>query len=86
MNRPRQRRPGVENGIVDDEGKPRFTFHALRHAAASLFIEQGWQPKKIMDVIGHSSIQMTFDTYGHLFSTPDDDQAAMAQIEARLLG
>lgn len=63
-----------------------YTFHALRHAAASLFIEQGWSPKKVQTVMGHSSIQVTFDTYGHLFPTPDDDLAAMAQIEARLLG
>jgi hypothetical protein len=35
--------------------------------------------------MGRSSIQVTFDTYGHLFKTPEDDLAAMAQIEARLL-
>ncbi len=62
-----------------------FRFHDLRHVAASLFIEQGgWQPKKIQTVMGHSSIQITFDRYGHLFAAPEDDQAAMAQIEARL--
>jgi integrase len=48
-------------------------FHALRHAAASLFIEQGWTPKKVQTAMGHSSIQVTFDIYGHLFPTPDDD-------------
>ncbi len=63
-----------------------FNFHALRHAAASLMIEQGFTPKKIQTVMGHSSIQVTFDIYGHLFPTPDDDAKAMAQLEARLLG
>jgi integrase len=63
-----------------------FNFHALRHAAASLFIEQGWTPKKVQVVMGHSSIQVTFDIYGHLFPTPEDDAKAMAQIEARLIG
>lgn len=71
--------------IVDKDGKPRVTFHALRHFAASLFIEQGWHPKKVQDAMGHSSITVTYDTYGHLFPTPEDDQKAMAQIEARLL-
>jgi integrase len=66
--------------------RPPYNFHALRHAAASLFIEQGWTPKKIQTVMGHSSIQVTFDIYGHLFPSPEDDAKAMAQIEARLLG
>jgi integrase len=65
---------------------PPYNFHSLRHAAASLFIEQGWTPKKIQTVMGHSSIQVTFDIYGRLFPSPEDDAKAMAQIEARLLG
>jgi integrase len=65
--------------------QPPYNFHALRHAAASLFIEQGWTPKKVQTIMGHSSIQVTFDVYGHLFPSPDDDAEAMAQIEARLL-
>ena len=48
-----------------------FEFHSLRHAAASLFIELGWQPKRIQAVMGHSSITMTFDRYGHLFPAGD---------------
>jgi integrase len=62
-----------------------YRFYDLRHAAASLFIEQGMQPKKVQAIMGHSSIQMTFDLYGHLWATPEDDAAAMEQIEARLL-
>ena len=63
-----------------------YNFHALRHAAASLFIEQGWSPKKIQTIMGHSSIQVTFDIYGHLFPDMENDAKAMAEIEARLLG
>lgn len=66
--------------------RPPYSFHALRHSAASLFIEQGWTPKKVQTIMGHSSIQVTFDIYGHLFPSPDNDAQAMAQIEARLLG
>ncbi len=72
-------------GIIKDDGKPKYGIHALRHAAASLFIEQGLTPKRVQVIMGHSSIQMTFDTYGHLFPSPDDDQAAVEQIEARLV-
>jgi integrase len=73
-----------ENGnpIIDEV--PIYTFHSLRHAAASLFIEQGWSPKKLQSVMGHSTIQMTFDTYGHLWPSAEDDRTALAQIEARL--
>jgi hypothetical protein len=36
--------------------------------------------------MGHSTIQMTFDTYGHLFASQDSDQTAMQQLQARLVG
>ncbi|HVA15098.1 MAG TPA: site-specific integrase [Stellaceae bacterium] len=72
------------NPIID--AVPKYTFHALRHAAASLFIEEGWTPKRLQKVLGHSTISMSMDTYGHLFSDPDGDARAMAGIEARLLG
>jgi integrase len=77
----------IVQGDVEGERveQPRYNFHALRHAAASLFIEQGWSPKKVQAVMGHASIQITFDIYGHLWKNPEDDLKAMAQIEARLL-
>jgi integrase len=71
-----------------DEGesvKPRFPFHALRHAAASLFIEQGWPAKKVQVLMGHSSIQVTFDIYGKLWTDHEGDLEAMALLEKKLL-
>ena len=35
--------------------------------------------------MGHSSIQVTFDTYGHLFTSLDDDTATMARLEAEIM-
>jgi integrase len=35
--------------------------------------------------MGHSSIQVTFDVYGHLFPDQEDDAKAMVEIESRLL-
>ena len=43
------------------------------------------QPKKITTIMGHSSIQITFDLYGHLWELPEKDAKAMAEIETRLL-
>jgi integrase len=42
-------------------------FHDLRHTCASLLIAQGAHPKAIQVHLGHSSIQVTMDRYGHLF-------------------
>ncbi|MBX7514912.1 site-specific integrase [Qipengyuania sp. GH38] len=72
-------------GIVDGKGTPRFSPHAMRHAAASLFIEQGWPPKKIQTMLGHSSITMTYDVYGHLFHDPAKDVHLMGEMERGLL-
>lgn len=76
---------------TDKDGKPikvpdaKYSLHALRHAAAALWIEEGLSPKRIQTLMGHASIQQTFDQYGYLFEARDDDKAAMASIEARLL-
>jgi integrase len=36
--------------------------------------------------MGHSSIKVTFDVYGHLFADPDADQRAAEGVQFRLLG
>jgi integrase len=64
----------------------RYGLHALRHACASLWIEQGHNPKQIQKLMGHSSIKVTFDTYGHLFADDEADQRAAEGVELRLLG
>jgi integrase len=43
-------------------------------------------PKQIQRLMGHSSIKVTFDVYGHLFSDAKADQRAAEGIEFRLLG
>jgi integrase len=76
----------VAAGIATDPSRPKYGLHALRHAAASLFIEQGFSPKRVQALMGHSTIQVTFDTYGHLFPSQDSDRAAMTQMQTRLIG
>lgn len=75
----------VRHGIVDAAGEAKFGIHALRHAAASLFIDQGWNPKKIQTLLGHASITMTMDVYGHLFENPEEDASLFEKLEADLL-
>jgi integrase len=44
----------------------------LRHTCASLLIAQGAHPKLISTRLGHSSIQITLDRYGHLFPSVEE--------------
>ncbi len=53
--------------------------HALRHTCASLLIAAGADPKAVQAQLGHSSIQVTFDVYGHLFEGHLDD--VMGRLE-----
>ncbi|MBZ9980418.1 site-specific integrase [Mesorhizobium sp. BR-1-1-8] len=80
----------VDSGKKDEDGKPimaaKYGLHALRHAAAALFIEQNLKPKKVQELMGHASIQITFDLYGYLFKDDEGDAAAMKAIEDRLIG
>ena len=63
----------------------KFSLHALRHAAAALWIEQGLGPKRIQALMGHASIVQTFDLYGYLFEGRDSVRDAMGEIEPRRL-
>ncbi len=42
--------------------------HDLRHTFASLLIQQGESLAYVKDQMGHHSIKITVDTYGHLVS------------------
>jgi integrase len=51
-----------------DKGKLRkIRFHDLRHTYASLLLQQGESSVYVKEQMGHSSIQVTVDIYGHLF-------------------
>jgi integrase len=49
-------------------GLRRIRWHDLRHTYAALLIDQGEHPKYIQTQMGHSSINVTMDTYGHLMN------------------
>ena len=56
--------------------------HTLRHSAALGWMEAGVHIKAIADLLGHSSVSITGDTYGH--STDDAAKAAVLALGARL--
>ena len=52
----------------DDDAIPEgLRFHDLRHTCAALLIANGRHMEEIKDHLGHSSIRVTSDRYGHLF-------------------
>lgn len=60
---PRHFKPAVARA-----GLPAGTrFHDLRHTYAAMLIAQGAHPRAMMERLGHSTIQVTLGTYGHLF-------------------
>lgn len=63
-------------------GLERMTLHQCRHTFASLLIAAGENPKAVQEFMGHSTITMTFDLYGHLF--PGSRDEARARMDAYL--
>lgn len=65
---------------VADAGLPDgLRIHDLRHTCASLLISQGAHPKAVQAHLGHSSISVTMDRYGHLF--PSDMEALAEALD-----
>jgi integrase len=54
-------------------------FHDLRHTCAALCIALGAHPKAIQERLGHSSITVTLDRYGHLF--PELDESLTSKLD-----
>jgi integrase len=65
-------------------GLPRQRFHDLRHACASLLTAQGVHPRVIMQILGHSTIATTMNTYSH--PTEATQRDALAGLSAVLSG
>ena len=57
--------------------------HDLRHAFATLLLDQGEELRTVMDLLGHSTIRLTADTYGHVL--PSRARSAVDAID-RVLG
>jgi integrase len=63
--------------VCRDAGIGDWHPHELRHSAASLMLAQGVKIQVVSEVLGHSSIRMTADVYGHVLA-PDRQAAADA--------
>lgn len=79
----------IDTGRKDRKGepvyRPRYDWHHLRHVAASSWLNDGIDLKRLQTWIGHENIQLTIDVYGHLIADAKKDAALAAGAEAALL-
>ncbi|HEM3428054.1 TPA: site-specific integrase [Streptococcus suis] len=64
---------------ITEIGIPRFTFHAFRHTHASLLLNAGISYKELQYRLGHATLAMTMDIYGHL--SMDKEKEAVSYYE-----
>jgi integrase len=80
----------VAAGVVDKDGAPKYGLHSFRHFFASWCINPKGRggrelpAKEVQTLLGHSSIVMTLDRYGHLFPRGDDRAELAASAHALL--
>ena len=64
---------------LEKAGLRRIRFHDLRHTYASLLLAQKESPAYVQQQLGHASIQLTVDTYGHL--VPGSNRCAVDKLD-----
>ncbi len=74
----KRRVAAADNRETDVELLEPITLHEARHTCASILIAAGVNAKALSVIMGHSTIAMTFDTYGHLMPGGLDEAAAAA--------
>jgi integrase len=63
---------------------PRIRIHDLRHSYATILLAAGEHPKVVQELLGHSSVQLTLDTYSHLLPDMQLKERAAARLDAVL--
>ncbi|EAO9488579.1 tyrosine-type recombinase/integrase [Brevibacillus invocatus] len=54
---------------------PAIRFHDIRHTVATLMLQKSINPKIVKEIIGHSDIRVTFDTYSHVLPSVHKETA-----------
>jgi len=71
-------KPALRGADIDSQ----LRIHDLRHTCAAVMISAGAHPEVIKRHLGHSSIKVTMDSYGHLF--PSDADALAGRINSAI--
>ena len=67
------------NKLLQKAGLPHMRIHDLRHCAATLLLSMGVELKVIQQILGHSSIAITANIYGHVLLTLQEE--AMSKMD-----
>jgi integrase len=47
---------------------PKIKFHSMRHSCASYLLSQNVHPKIVQELLGHSTVNLTLNTYSHIIN------------------
>jgi integrase len=64
---------GLFARFIGQANLPRIRFHDLRHTHATILLLMGTNPKLVADRLGHSTVQITLDTYSHVLPSMKQD-------------
>ncbi|MEU0521934.1 site-specific integrase [Streptosporangium sp. NPDC006007] len=70
--------------VCDAAGIRRVRLHDLRHTCATILLAQGVDTRTIMEILGHSTIVLTMNTYAHVL--PEHQATALDKLDAALGG
>lgn len=70
--------------LLKRTGLPHMRFHDLRHTAATIYLRKKVHVKVVSEMLGHSQIGITLNTYSHVL--PDMQKEATAAMQAALWG
>ncbi len=59
--------------LLTDAGLPHMRFHDLRHSTATILFTMGVHPKVVQELLGHTNISLTMDTYSHMLPSMQRD-------------
>jgi len=65
--------------LLKSAALPNIRFHDLRHSAATILLVMGVHPKVVQELLGHTTISMTMDTYSHVL--PSMQTEAMGKMD-----
>jgi integrase len=68
--------------LLERAGLPRIRFHDLRNTCDTLLLSKGTHPKIVQEMLGHTTISQTMDTYSHVL--PDMQERAASSMESTL--
>ena len=71
------------HALCERHGLRRVRLHDLRHSCVSLLLALGVSPRVVMEIVGHSAIEMTMNVYGHV--SLDNQRAALDLLNAQLM-